>query len=819
MSSSSTGSYKIAFSPDLSGFSSVGATISKTLSGALNASSGIMGGVSNGLGSISSGLDGIASKIKTGVLAGLAATGFSMSSYMSDAIKASDATDSFINTLKFAGVATNEIDELTKNTRKYADLTVYSLGDIQSITSQLTANGVKGAEGIAEAAGNLNAVAGGTADTYRSVGLVITQTQGLGKLNTGNWNQLANAIPGAAGKLKDALKDAGAYTGNFSDALTKGEISSDEFQQAIVKLGSTAQAQMAATSTSTFSGAWGNLEATIVGGLQDALDINKAGLTGLINQLNGPATAATKYFSDGLTVITQVLTGQKSIMDVIGSMWQTGFTNANTALTTLKTDADNALGGILPIIKSVISGTTSWKDAIGQIGVIIQKTVSAGDLGTILIGLGAGIPILAKVTGALSGLTGIMSTVLGAGGNVVSAITGGIGNVGSAIGGLLGKGSGLTSMLSGLKSIMNPWVLLIGAVVAGLVIFLTQTDQGRSMLGQLWTVLQQMWTALQPAITMLMASLQQLWAALQPALAQLLPALQPIFAALTQIIIDLLPVLTPILQVILTVITAIVQILTAMMPGITAVLNIVIGIIAGIMQYLSFGIGIITKTWMPVINALATAWRAVFGDIVNILTGFITFFKDIFTGNFSAVGKDIANILGNIGQLFSDWVGGFVNIGGNILKGIWNGISSGWGWIKGKLSGFVDSFMDFIKGLFGIHSPSKLMASQVGIWLPRGIGEGIDDGSDELLDQARDFSSDLSTALTATASVNAGTVNGVATAAGTGVDYGSAGTAGHPQVVINQEVSKADGLMDIYLQTKKAANGYFARGIVPVDTA
>ena len=75
---------------------------------------------------------------------------------------------------------------------------------------------------LAEAAGNLNAVAGGSADTFKSVAMVLTQTAGQGKLTTENWNQLSDAIPGASGKIQQALKEAGAYTGNFRDAMADG---------------------------------------------------------------------------------------------------------------------------------------------------------------------------------------------------------------------------------------------------------------------------------------------------------------------------------------------------------------------------------------------------------------------------------------------------------------------------------------------------------------------------------------------------------------------------------------------------------------------
>ena len=78
-----------------------------------------------------------------------------------EAFAASDATDKFRSTLKFAGITGQEqIDSLVKGARKYADETIYDLTDIQSITSKLAANGVKGFDKMAEAAGNLTAAAG-----------------------------------------------------------------------------------------------------------------------------------------------------------------------------------------------------------------------------------------------------------------------------------------------------------------------------------------------------------------------------------------------------------------------------------------------------------------------------------------------------------------------------------------------------------------------------------------------------------------------------------------------------------------------------------
>ena len=62
-----------------------------------------------------------------------------------------------------------------------------------------------------------------------------------------------------------------------------------------------------------------------------------------------------------------------------------------------------------------------------------------------------------------------------------------------------------------------------------------------------------------------------------------------------------------------------------------------------------------------------------------------------------------------------------------MVEGIWNGIHGATQWIKDKISGWVGNVTDFLKGLFGINSPSKLMRDEIGLYLAQGIGVGFSD--------------------------------------------------------------------------------------------
>lgn len=310
---------------------------------------------------------------KAGAIAGAVAGAVSfaaqaVSNYLAsvsqDIISASDSLAKYGSTLKFGGFDKSDIDKSKKALKQYADQTVYDMETILNTSAQLAANGVKDFVGLTKAAGNLNAVAGGSANTFKSVALVLTQTVGAGKLITQNWNQIANAIPGASGKLQKALLDAGAYTGNFREAMEKGEISADEFNEAILRLGNMPVAVEAAKSTATFEGALGNLRATIVNLGTTILDSGIG--ESMISSINGASSAITNsvnWFKKYKDIISQVVT-------VVGILLIPKIILLTTAM-------------IASGVQALIAGArmaAAWLLALGPIGLIIAAVAAAAAL-------------------------------------------------------------------------------------------------------------------------------------------------------------------------------------------------------------------------------------------------------------------------------------------------------------------------------------------------------------------------------------------------------------------------------------------------------
>lgn len=424
-----------------------------------------------------------------GAVGGLVSSGIGMAvdaigDLTGDIIEASDSADKFKSTLNFAGLDTGTIDALTASTQTYADQTVYSISDIRNVTAQLAANGVQGFDKLAEAAGNLNAVAGGNAETFSSVGMVLTQTAGAGKLTTENWNQLADAIPGASGKLQEAMLKNGAYTGNFRDAMEKGEISAEEFNQAIMDLGMTDAAKEAATSTSTIEGAMGNLEASVVG----------VGTT-ILDQFKGPLTSGISMLAQGISGLSGVFTGLVQtigpILSQIGTTFQTAFqpvvgivqSQLLPALQPLMSALQNLGNAIMPIITAAIQTiapvlstlvsnigqtmsviATAVTPVINNIAALIQAVLPAIQSafqiwGTYIQGvINAVFPFIQTVvTSVMNVVNAIITTVLAAINGDWSGVWEGIQNIVSSVwNGIQSIVSGAINAVSGvISSVLN----------------------------------------------------------------------------------------------------------------------------------------------------------------------------------------------------------------------------------------------------------------------------------------------------------------------------------------------------------------------------
>jgi len=253
--------------------------------------------------------------------------------------------------------------------------------------------------------------------------------------------------------------------------------------------------------------------------------------------------------------------------------------------------------------------------------------------------------------------------------------------------------------------LLNPIVLIvvaIAALVAGLIYFFTQTEVGKAAWASFTQAMSDGWTwivnAFNTAVAAVSGFLTDLW-------------------------------------------TNITNMWNNTIKFFTEIPGKVQAVFSGAMNWLVAGGKNILS---GLFNGIKTIWNTIdgwFGGIPGKVVGFyagavgwlVSVGKDIITGNWSGLKtkwNEVASWFGDLGSkikgFFDGAVGWLKSAGDNIVKGLWNGISNGYGWIKGKIEGWVGNVLDFIKRLFGIKSPSTVMAGY-GDYLVQGLANGITD--------------------------------------------------------------------------------------------
>ena len=612
---------------------------------------------------------------KLGVITGIAQSvaGKAIEAFMGlsgEITSASDSAQKFASTLNFAGVSEQQIKRLTASTQDYADKTVYDLNDIRNTTAQLAANGVPNYDRLAEAAGNLNAVAGGSADTFKSVAMVLTQTAGQGKLTTENWNQLSDAIPGASGKIQQALKEAGAYTGNFRDAMADGQITAQEFNDAIMSLGFTDAAVEAATSASTIEGATGNLEAAFVKLGASVLDSVKPAITG-----------GMSWIADGVTNAVPVV--QAGIEGLIG-WFQRLYSKLeeNGAITAFKSAWDTIRDAIMGVVNMVID----WVKLMPPDGVATAIKLIADTLNLIVGNAGKLAPVLipavaaflgfktatAGITAVAGGLDGIFNAAV-----KVKNAANGVTDLVNGIGGISGRiqkiaastkiaqnaqlaWNAVTSAGTAIQRAFNAvlkanpvgfWVTIFATVVAALVWFFTQTEVGRKA-----------WAAFT-------SWLSETWAAL-------VEGAKAIWNGLGEFLADLWATIT---------------------GGVQSAWDGIAGFFTGLWQTISGGV---TGAWTSITTFLSGVWTGISTTATTIFTGIRDFIVNVFTVIGALIVAPLQAIQNGINTVFG-WILSFItqqmNSTNTVWSTVWTAIYNVVNTIFTLISGYISTVVNAIR--------------------------------------------------------------------------------------------------------------------------
>lgn len=94
--------------------------------------------------------------------------------------------------------------------------------------------------------------------------------------------------------------------------------------------------------------------------------------------------------------------------------------------------------------------------------------------------------------------------------------------------------------------------------------------------------------------------------------------------------------------------------------------------------------------------------------------------------NFPQLVTGVLDMVATIIDTLVDSIPDIIEIGKDIVRGVWEGIKAMGSWIKEKVTGFFGGIVDGVKGVLGIHSKSRVFAV-IGENMALGLGEGWDD--------------------------------------------------------------------------------------------
>ncbi len=99
---------------------------------------------------------------------------------------------------------------------------------------------------------------------------------------------------------------------------------------------------------------------------------------------------------------------------------------------------------------------------------------------------------------------------------------------------------------------------------------------------------------------------------------------------------------------------------------------------------------------------------------------------------------EIPGIIGDIWDSFTDF--DWADIGINIISGIKNGIVGAAGTIADAAKDAAQGALNGVKGLLGIHSPSRVFENEVGKMIDLGLAEGIENNAGQVTDAMKELS-------------------------------------------------------------------------------
>jgi tape measure domain-containing protein len=561
----------------------------------------------------------------------------------------------------------------------------------------------------------LNKITGATKSAGSTVKSIVLGL-GITKLISSAISSISNSIDSAVSRV-DTLN-------NFPKVMSNLGIASEDAQESVNKLSDG------------------------LTGLPTTLD-DAASSVQRFTSVNGDVNKSTDYF---LAMNNAILAGgasaevQSSAIEQLSQAYSKGkfdmqeWRSLQTAMPAQLKQVAESMGMTTDdLYQSIKDGTTSMDDFMGAI-------VNLNENGT-----GQYASFAEQAKSATGGIATAQT-------NLQTAITRGVANIMTSFDEILGENG-----LGSISGIING----IGSKISGL--FKAMQDVFKGDNSGIIEWVNNLKSELEKYLPKLINTGVEILNNIMSAITETLPTFIPMLVdGLVSLINGLIAMLPSILQMLITLTVTLIQSLADQMP--TLIPRLVQAIMEALMQLtspsnlesiLNAGMSLLQSLIDGILNALPI----LIDNLPTIIDNIIEFLSNNLP-QLTAMGrkltfqlgigliKAIPQLISKIPHIITSLVSGFGNyaskwleIGKNVVKGIMSGITNGLSWIKNKLKDWVGNVTDFIKKIFKIGSPSKLMRDEVGQWIPKGIAVGIDANTDSALSALDEMKDEISSSM------------------------------------------------------------------------
>lgn len=426
--------------------------------------------------------------------------------------------------------------------------------------------------------------------------------------------------------------------------------------------------------------------------------IDQANEYGMV--LDDNAVKASADFTDSMTTLKKTINGVKNSMM---SQFLPGLTQVTSGLAAVFAGDEGGIGQIEEGLQNVISNVTALAP---QFFSLAQTLITS-----LLSGFAPMLPEL--VSTIFSVLVQAITTVTTMLPEIMPQIIAGLQGV-------------ISALFEALPVIVNGLFELISAVVS--------------------------WLSEGETVTELINGIVDLTALVCAKFAELLPVLLP---AIVKIIGEVVICLTSpenigkLVEATLLILMAIIE---ALINAVPELINFVIGVFDNLTDLVAAFLGLIVpkiaEGILAIYNKVQSWGQNIKNFIINLvnnikngITNFIENIKNGFSNGFNTIKNNVSNIINKVKELVTNMIntikelpGRVVSIGENLVSGLWSGISDKIEWVKNKIWGMGSAITNAIKGVFGIASPSKVWAKEIGQYLPLGLYAGYEDSMEDVKD-------------------------------------------------------------------------------------